>query len=214
MKFQPRGDIRKYLKVLIINFIDLWSKLLIMFFIFVLIYIITTTIGILNFVSLILNFETVSGENLSNQLTLAGICFTFAVGGTVIVSLRNIYKKQIENLQGKKIEFEKWFEKNEEKIVPNQSLFSISISDFNNFNEAVEELRNKMVIKERDAAITFISKFKFFKGVTIVFCFIGLWCLCPFTNPNLDMMLGIIFSLSILYFVSLANIIQEYLDDT
>ncbi len=165
-----------------------------------------TGIDISNFVSSILNFETVRGANLSNQLSLAGICFTFAVGGTVIFSIGEFYKKQKESLQDKKSAFEDWFENNEKKVLLNP--FSLSISDLNNFNEKVKDLKNKMDINN---PIIFIEN-KWLQ-ITIGFYLLGLWCLCPFTNTNLEVVFYPIVFLSIWFFMPLYHILKYYLND-
>lgn len=214
VKFQPRRDFYKYSKTIIRNFVDPLVRLIFVFLIFVLVYVIVsdmkykTGIDISNFVSSILNFETVSGANLSNQLSLAGICFTFAVGGTVIFSIGEFYKKQRESLQGKKSAFEDWFEKNEERILLIFPLSSISVSDLNNFNEKVEDLKNKMDINN---PIIFIEN-KWLQ-ISIGFYLLGVWCLCPFTNTNLEVVFCPIVVLSIWFFKPLYHIINYYLSD-
>ena len=213
-KFQPRRDLCKYSKALTRNFINSFLRLFTVLLIFVLVYVIVsdmrgkTGIDILNFVSSILNFETVSGANLSNQLSLAGICFTFAVGGTVIFSIGEFYKKQIKSLQHKKSAFEDWFEGYEKSVSLNPDLLSISVSDFNNFNKWVEDLKNKMDINN---PIIFIEN-KWLQ-ITIGFYLLGLWCLCPFTNTHLEVVFYLIAGLSIWFFMPLYHIINYYLND-
>ena len=213
VKFQPHRDFYKYSKAIIRNFVDPLVRLIVVFLIFVLVYVIVsdmrgkTGIDILNFVSSILNFETVSGANLSNQLSLAGICFTFAVGGTVIFSIGEFYKKQIKSLQHKKSAFEDWFEGYEKSVSLNPDLLSISVSDFNNFNKWVEDLKNKMDINN---PIIFIEN-KWLQ-ITIGFYLLGLWCLCPFTNTHLEVVFYLIAGLSIWFFMPLYHIINYYLE--
>jgi len=212
IKFQPRRDLYKYSKALVRNFVDPLVRLVVLFPIwFSLLYLVSdmrykTGIDISNFVGSILNFETASSANLSNQLSLAGICFTFAVGGTVIFSISEFYKKQKESLQDKKSDFENWFENNEKKVLLNP--FLLSISDFNNFNKAVEDLKNKMDINN---PIIFIEN-KWLQ-ITIGFYLLGVWCLCPFTNTNLEVVFYPIVFLSIWFFMPLYHILKYYLND-
>ena len=125
------------------------------------------------------------------------------MGGTVIFSIRNLYKRQIQNLHGKKMIFEEWF-KEKEKTELNLTLFSISVSNLNNFNKAVEELRNKLEI---DVPIVFVERHKLFEFSIIVFYLSG--CLCPFMN-SIGRMWYLIIILSFSYFISFYYIMQDY----
>ena len=205
-KFQPRRDLCKYSKALIRNFIDSFLRLFTVLLIFVLVYVIMTDFDILDFISSISNFGIVSGANLSDQLSLASICFTFAVGGTVIFSMIEFYKKQRKRLQNKKLVFEDWFERNEKTVLLNPPLLSISVSDFNNFNETVEDLKNQMEINR-----PIIIGNKWLLSL-IGFYLLGLWCLCPFTNTNLEVVFYLIILLSFSFFKPMYDIIKYYLN--
>jgi len=196
-KFQPRDNLRKCLKILIENFFDTSVKLIIIFCIFLLVSVIISNLNFENF-----SVADISNQNRSNQLTVAGICFTFAVGGTVILSIRDIYKRQIQNLHGKKVIFEEWF-KEKEKTELNLTLFSISVSDLNNFNKAVEELRNKLEI---NVPINFIEKIKWLQYSIIGFYLIG--CLCPFMI-SIERVWYLIIMLSCPYSISFYYILRD-----
>ncbi|MGP8329446.1 MAG: hypothetical protein ACT6FF_03890 [Methanosarcinaceae archaeon] len=116
----------------------------------------------------------------SNQLSLAGFCFTFAVGGTIIFSLTSKYLTQKRSINEIILrdadEYEKWFESNKNNLCFNVGdIKKINSDKIKGYQQAISNLRSKLNIDDVNGLRRFVRMYKCFRTLMIVMYLLGIF---------------------------------------
>ena len=150
----------------------------------------------------------------SNQLSLAGFFFTFAIGGTIIFSVTSEYlkqKKKIDDMLLKDAKkYEKWFENNKYNVSFNfHDIIKVDSGKIKGYNQALFDLRFEFNIDDYIKSIHPVKRYELFCLLVIGTYLLGIFTLLLnqiFTN----LLFFIFILLSFLFMLLIYIIFRDY----
>ena len=150
----------------------------------------------------------------SNQLSLAGFFFTFAIGGTIIFSVTSEYlkqKKKIDDMLLKDAKkYEKWFENNKYNVSFNfHDIIKVDSGKIKGYNQALFDLRSELNIDGYIKSIHPVKRYELFCLLIIGTYLLGIFTLLLnqiFTN----LLFFIFILLSFLFMLLIYYIFRAY----
>ena len=118
----------------------------------------------------------------SNQFSLAGLFFTFAIGGTIIFSVTSRYltqKKKTDEILLKDAEkYEKWFENNKYNVSFNfHDIIKVDSGKIKGYNQALFDLRSEFNIDDYIKSIHPVKRYELFCLLVIGTYLLGIFTL-------------------------------------
>jgi hypothetical protein len=150
----------------------------------------------------------------SNQFSLAGLFFTFAIGGTIIFSVTSRYltqKKKIGDMLLKDAKkYEKWFENNKYNVSFNfHDIIKVDSGKIKGYNQALFNLRSELNIDGYIKSIHPVKRYEFFCFLVFGMYVLGISTLL--LNQSFINLLFIIFILfSFLFMLLIYYIFRDY----
>ena len=150
----------------------------------------------------------------SNQFSLAGLFFTFAIGGTIIFSVTSRYltqKKKTDEILLKDAEkYEKWFENNKYNVSFNfHDIIKVDSGKIKCYHQALFDLRSELNIDGYIKSIHPVKRYEFFCFLVFGMYVLGISTLL--LNQSFINLLFIIFILfSFLFMLLIYYIFRDY----
>jgi hypothetical protein len=150
----------------------------------------------------------------SNQFSLAGLFFTFAIGGTIIFSVTSRYltqKKKIDEMLLKDAKkYEKWFENNKYNVSFNfHDIIKVDSGKIKGYNQALFDLRSELNIDGYIKSIHPVKRYELFCLFIPIMYILGLFTLI-LTEPLINFLFSFFILLSVLFMLLLYYIFKDY----
>ena len=151
----------------------------------------------------------------SNQLSLAGLFFTFAIGGTIIFSVTREYlknkSKMGEILLNDARKFETWFAINKCNISFNfNDVTKINSDKIKGYQQALSNLRSELDFDRYYELIIPVRRYNWFCFLVFGMYLMGILTLLSLNQSFTNLLFYIFIILSFVFTLSIYNIIKDY----